>query len=314
MTKRALLRALMITCGLLVAQGCKTNTAKDANWRPVVLLAPGELPQLRLRYRIAAGSKTTSTMEISISTQTMTTSEGEAFTKAPGLRVVVSSGPAVKLPNGNTRMNVEIVDAEAIATEGATPEVMRDFESSAALLRNVDGWIEVDDRGVTQRSELSQAAQSKHLPIRLLMTIIQARSSLARVVFPSDPVGIGGSWEARKRVEMLGFEIEQIDRYTLQQISGNELRIGVTIAESAPRQTVAFEEQGMEVELQSLSVTAKGDLVVRFDTLEASGRVEGQSTEGLSVKGPDGTQSVELDSAFQVQITAQDTAASSEGL
>jgi hypothetical protein len=306
MTKRALLRALMMTCGLLVAYGCKTNTAKDANRKPVVVLEQGMAPHLPLRYAIAEGSTTTSIMELSIPTQTTVTNEGEAFSKAPGLRVVVSTGPAAKLANGNTRVNIKIVSAEATNPEGTDPQVARDYEASARLLSGVGGWIEVDDRGAIQQSELNQAAENPNLPIRLLMTIIQARSSLARVVFPIEPVGVGGRWEARKQVEMFGFQIQQIDRYTLVERVGDELKLSVEIAESAPKQTVEFEEQGMKVKLDSLSVSARGDLVVHFDMLEASGRVEGRATEVLSVKGPDGKESIELDSAFRVDIAVED--------
>ena len=308
MTKRALLRAWMVTCGLLVVQGCKTNTAKDANWKPVVVLEQGMAPQLPLRYAIAEGSTTTSTMELTIPSQTTTTSQSEAFTKAPGLRIVVATGPAAKLANGNTRVDINIVEAEAITHAGTDPEVARDFGASAGLLRGVGGWIEVDDRGVIQKSDLNEAAKSANLPIRLLMTVIQARSSLARVVFPFESVGLGGRWEARKQVEMFGFEIEQVDRYKLLERVGDELRLAVEIAESAPKQTVEFEDQGMKVKLESLSVSARGDLVVHFDALEASGRVEGRATEVLSVKGRDGKENIELDSAFRVDIAVEDAA------
>ena len=305
MTKRALFHALIVTCGLLILHGCKTNTAQDADRSPEVVLERGTAPYLPLRYTIAEGATTTSTMELSVPSQMMVTSEGEEVTKAPGLRVVVSSGPAVKLGNGNTRFNVRIVDATAILPEGAEAEVERDFTTSAALLRNVGGSIEVDDRGVVQRSELNQAAKNPDLPIRLMMTIMQVRSSLARVIFPVRSVGVSGRWESRKRIQMFGFDIEQVDRYTIMQRVGDELRLRVEIAESAPRQTISFQEEGMEVELESLSVAARGDLVASFDTLEASGWVEGKATEVFSVKRDGRTERIELDSMFRIDIAVQ---------
>lgn len=305
MIKRRLLRVLTMTCGLLVVVGCKTNTAKDANWKPEVVLEGGMAPRRPLRYSLAEGSTTTSTLELSISSMTKTTDDGEAFTSAPGLRIVVSSKVTAKLPNGNTRLDIKLVEAEAIMPQGADSDVDSDFQASAALLRDVGGWFEVDDRGITQRSELNQAAKSHDLPIRLLMTIIQARSSLARVIFPREPVGVHGRWEARKRFEMFGFEIHQIDRYTLNDRIGDELTLGVEIVESAPQQTVAFEERGVDFKLESLSVSARGDLVVKLDTLEASGRVKGRATEVLSVTRAGATEEIELDSAFQIDIDVQ---------
>ena len=138
-----------------------------------------------------------------------------------------------------------------------------------------------------------------------MMTIMQVRSSLARVIFPVRSVGVSGRWESRKRIQMFGFDIEQVDRYTITQRVGDELRLRVEIAESAPRQTVSFQEDGVEFELESLSVAARGDLVTSFDTLEASGWVEGQATEVFSVKRDGRTERIELDSMFRIDIAVE---------
>jgi len=302
MTKQALLRALTVTCGLLVFQGCKSDTAKDVKMRPVVVLEYGIAPRMLLRYTIQDGAATTSTMEITTSSMTTTTSEGEEITQAPGLRFVVSSGPAIKLPSGNARVEIRVVEAEAIMPPGVDPEVERDFNNSAALLRDVGGWIEVDNRGMIQRSDLNQAAKNPNLPTRLLMTIVQARASLARVILPPEPVGRGARWEARKQLKVYGFEIQQIDRYTLADKVGDELKLVVEIVQSAPKQTVTFVEEGVEFALKSLSVSARGEVDLNLNALEGNARIGGRSAEVLTVKTGEGKEKIKLDSAFQVNI------------
>ncbi|HET6416254.1 MAG TPA: hypothetical protein VFG22_08140, partial [Polyangiales bacterium] len=220
MTKQALLRILAVVCGLLVFQGCKVRTGVVDTKDPVVVLEYGVGPRTPLRYAIDEGSTTTTTLEISTSSMMTTTSSGEKLTKGPSLRFVVSSGPAIKLPTGNVRLDIRIVDAEAVLPPGFEPQASRDFSQSAALLRGVGGWIEVDDRGNIVRSELDQAAKNPKVPTRLLMTIVQERTSLARVVFPAEPVALGARWEARKPLKLYGFEIQQTDRYTLRDRSG----------------------------------------------------------------------------------------------
>lgn len=308
MAKAALLSAITVAFGLLVLQGCKSDTAKDAKMESVLVLEKGLAPQFPLRYRIEEGAKTTSTMEISTSAMTATTSDGEELANAPGLRFVVSSGPAMKLPSGNIRFDVRILEAEAILPPGIDPEVARDYTTSAAVLSEVGGWIEVDDQGIVVRSELNQAAKNPDLPIRLLMTLVQARTSLARVALPPDPVGVGARWEARKRVEVFGFEIVQIDRYRLEDKVRDELRLSVEIAQSAPKRTVTFEEQGVEYTLQSLSVSARGTITLSLDALEGTARVEGRSTEVLTVKSSGASERIELDAAFRVELDPTDAA------
>jgi hypothetical protein len=302
MTKQALLRALTVTCGLLVFQGCKSDTAKDAKVEPVLLLEAGEEPRTQLRYMVQDGSVTTSTMELTTSSMTTTTSAGAEIAKTPGLRFVVSSGPAINLDSGDARFDVRIVRAEAIIPPGADSEVESDFNRSAALLKDVGGWIEVDDRGIVQRSELNQAAQNANVPKRLLMTIVHARTSLARVILPAEPVGIGASWEARKELKVYGFEMQQVDKYTLTDKVGDEVKLNIEIVQTAPKQTLTFVEEGVEYVLQSLSMSAEGDVILNLNALEGRSRIAGQSAEVLTVKTVESTEEIERNSAFQLSM------------
>ena len=301
MIKQALLRALTVSCWLLVLQGCKSDTAKDANIDPVLVLEYGMSPRWPLRYTIEEGFTATSTMELSTSSMTTTTGADEEFTSSPGLRFVVSSGPAIKLPSGNVRVEIRIVMAEAIMPPGVNPEVERDLNRSAALLKDVGGWIEVDDRGAVQRSELNQAAKNPNVPTRLIMTIVQARTSLARVILPAEPVGLGARWEARKQLKVFGFEMQQIDRYTLNDKVDDVLELSIEIQQTAPKQTLTFVEEGVEFVLKSLSMSAQGEVILNLDALEGSSRVKGRSAEVLTVKTVEGKERIKLDSAFELK-------------
>jgi hypothetical protein len=221
---------------------------------------------------IQDGSMTTSTMELTTSSMTTTTSAGEEITRTPGLRFVVSSGPAIKLPNGNARFDVRIVKAEAIMPPGVDPAVEDDFNRSAALLKDVGGWIEVDDRGIVQRSELNQAAKNPNVPVRLLMTIVHARTSLARTL---------------------------IDKV------GDELKLRVEIVQTAPKQTLTFVEEGVEFALRSLSMSADGDVILNLNALEGSASVQGQSAEVLTVKTVQSKEKIKLNSAFQLDMNVR---------
>jgi len=199
-------------------------------------------------------------------------------------------------------LDIRIVDSKAVLPPGFESEVTRDFNQSAALLRDVGGWIEVDDRGNIVRSELNQAAKNPKVPTRLLMTIVQARTSLARVVFPPEPVGLGARWEARKELKLYGFEIQQTDRYTLRDRGANTVKLEVQIIHRAPEQNLTFAEEGMELALNSLSTTARGDVDIRLDALEGNARLRGESQESLTVTRGDHTEDIDLDSAFEVRM------------
>lgn len=301
MTKQALLCVSLVACTLFVFQGCKSDTAKDAKIEPVALLEPGEEPRAPLRYTIQDGTITTSTLELTTSAMATTTSGGAQIEKAPGLRVVVTSGPAVKLDDGNTRFDMQIVNAEAIMPPGVDPEVQNDLNRSASLLKKVRGWIEVDDRGIAEKSEFSHSMKDSEVPVRMLMTIVNARLSLARVMLPAEPVGIGAQWETTKDIKMYGFQMKQVDRYTLTDKVGDELKINVDIVQTAPKQTLTFAEEGVEYALESLSMSAQGTVVLNLNALEGSAKAQGQSAEVLTVKTVEGTEKIELNTAMQLE-------------
>lgn len=305
MIKRALLPMLIAMCGVVVFQGCKSDSAKDAKIEPVALLEAGAEPRAPLRYMIKDGTTTTSTMDVSTAAMTTTTTGGEAISKAPGIRVVISSGPAVRLDNGNVRFDVGIVNADAVLPPGVAEDVAKDLNRSAARLKKLSGWLEVDDRGIVQDSSLEHAEKDSQVPARMLITVVNARTSFARVMLPAEPIGIGAQWETKKEITMFGFKLEQVDRFTLTEKVGDEIKLSVDIVQSAPKQTLTFEEEGVELALQSLSMSAQGEVVLNLNALEGSARAMGQSAEVMTVKTVEGTEEIELNSATTLDMTVR---------
>ena len=318
MTKQVLLRALTFLSVLLVLNGCKSDTAKDAKSADAVLvLDAGQEPRAPLRYKIAHGTTTTATMDFGIASLATTSRGGAALTVTPGVRLHIVSGPSLQGKRGATRFDVRIVKAEAIVPKGIDPAVAQDLNKSASVLNNVGGWVEVDDRGIIQRTELNEAAKRSDVPVRLLVMIINARTSLARVLLPAEPVGVGARWEARKDLTLYGFEVNQVDTYTLTEQVGDELKLNVQIQQTAAPQTITFEEEGVELSVESFKMNATGEVIANLNALEANAVASGDSDGVISVKTVDGTEEVEIDRAFQVRMTvtyevAQTAAAAAE--
>ena len=303
MTKQVLLRALTLMSALLVLNGCKSDTAKDAkSGDPVVVLDAGAEPRETLRYKIEHGTTTNATMDFGLASMA-STRRGAALSVTPGVRLHISSGPSMQGKRGSTRFDVRIVKAEAIVPDDLDPEVAQDLNNSASVLNNVGGWVEVDDRGIIQRTELNEAAKRSDVPVRLLVMIINARTSLARVLLPAEPVGTGARWEARKDLVLYGFEVAQVDTYTLNEKVGDELKLNVQIQQSAQPQTITFEEEGVELTVKSFKMSATGEVIANLNALESNAAASGESVGMLTVKTVDGSEDVEIDRAFQVRMT-----------
>jgi len=167
----------------------------------------------------------------------------------------------------------------------------------------VGGWVEVDDRGIIQRTEMNEAAKRSDVPVRLLVMIVNARTSLARVLLPAEPVGPGARWEASKDLTLYGFEISQVDTYTLTEKVGDELKLDVQIQQTALPQTVTFDKEGIELTVESFKMNATGEVIANLNALDANAAASGDSTGVINVKTVDGTETVAIDRAFQVRMT-----------
>ena len=303
MTKQVVLRALILMSALLVVSGCKSETAKDAKADdPVLVIDQGAEPREALRYKVARGTTTTSAMEYALA-RLATTENAAALTVTPGVRLDIVSGPTIEGKGGTTRFDVRIVKAQAIVPEGTDPGLKLELDKSVAVLNNVGGWVEIDDRGIIQRSELNSRAKNPDVPARLLLMLINARTSLARVVLPAQPVGIGARWEAKKELLLYGFKVTQSDTYTMTERAGDEVKLNVQIQQTAPQQTVTFEEDGVELTLEALSMNATGQVVLNLNALEANAVASGEAANLMSVKTVDGAEKLEIDSAFDVKMT-----------
>ncbi|MGB5524959.1 MAG: hypothetical protein WBM96_20480, partial [Polyangiales bacterium] len=275
--KRMRVRGLMLMSVLLVLSSCKKDglsaTAADANADPVLLLDAGAEPQTVLRYKIAEGTTTKSNMDFTIATLAKT-SEAASLTVVPGVRLHIVSGPAMATKRG-VKFEVRIAKAEAAIPQGLDPEVAKELQESAAILDDVGGTVEMNDRGVSLATELNDRAKSPDIPLRLLMMIVNARTTLSRVVLPAEAVGLGARWEARKELQLYGFKVQQVDTYTLVERVGDEIKLNVVVTQNALPQTVDFPDEGIAISVEQMSANANGEIILNLNALESDAAASG---------------------------------------
>ncbi len=305
MKKHVLTRSLISLAALLVLAGCNKDqssaTAADAVADPVLLLDAGAEPQSTLRYKIADGTITKSNMDFTIATLA-TTTETAALSVVPGVRLHIVSGPAMATDNG-VKFEVNIAKAEAAVPEGVDPKVAEELRQSAAILDDVGGTVEMNDRGISVAAELNDKAKSPDVPLRLLMMIVNARTTLSRVVLPAEPVGLGARWEARKELTLYGFKVQQVDSYTLVERVGDEIKLNVTVTQNALPQSVEFPEEGLSIAVDQMVANARGEIILNLNALESDAAAAGEATDKLTVTGPEGTEKIEVDEAFEIRMT-----------
>lgn len=305
MKKQVPVRSLILLSALLVLTSCKKDgasaTAADASADPVLLLEAGAEPQASLRYKIADGTTTKSNMDFTIATLA-TTEDAAALSVVPGVRLHIVSGPAMATENG-VKFEVNITKAEAAVPPGIDPTVAEELRQSAAVLDDVGGTVEMNDRGIMLSAELNDKAKSPDLPLRLLMMIVNARTTLSRVVLPAEPVGLGARWEARKELMLFGFKVQQVDSYTLIERVGDEIKLNVTVTQHALPQTVDFPEEGLSIAVEQMVANARGEIILNLNALESDAAATGEATDKLTVTGAEGVEKIEVNEAFEIRMT-----------
>ena len=305
MSKNAMIGALTLVSALLPWTGCKkdesSTTAARAKAEPVTLLDAGAEPRMPLRYKIAEGTVTKSTMDLTMATLA-TTDDGAALSVVPGVRLHIVSGPASTTKDG-TKFGVNIEKAEAAVPRGIDPELADDLRRGAAILDDVGGTVEMNDRGIMLSAELNDRAKSSDIPVRLLTMIVNARTTLSRVALPEKAVGLGGRWEARKQIELFGFQIQQVDTYTLVERIGDEIKLNVTVTQNALPQTIDFPDEGISITAEQMIANARGEIVLNLNALESDAFGSGESDDRLVVTGKDGSKQIEVNEAFEIRMT-----------
>ncbi|HET6416161.1 MAG TPA: hypothetical protein VFG22_07675 [Polyangiales bacterium] len=303
MIKQTIARILILASTLLVLSSCKkdSTTAADASQDPVLLLDAGAEPKAPLRYKVAEGTTTKSNMDFTIATLA-TTDDAAALSIVPGVRLHIVSGPAMLTDKG-VKFEVNITKAEAAVPQGLDPDLAAELQQSAEILDDVGGTVEMNDRGIALSAELNDKAKSPELPVRLLMMIVNARSTLSRVVLPAEPVGLGARWESRKELTLYGFKVQQVDSYTLVERVGDEIKLSVVVTQNALPQTVDFPDEEISIGVEQMRANANGEIILNLNALESDAAASGEATDKLSVTGPEGSKKVELNEAFEIRMT-----------
>jgi len=219
----------------------------------------------------------------------------------PGLRLDIVSGPAERTERG-VKFNVDVVKSEAVIPAGFDEEMAELLRSGAAIVDQVGGWVEVDNRGETLAGEFNEQTKRSDVPVRLLRMIVNTRETLTRVRLPEEKVGLGARWESRREIKAYGFKVQQVSTYTLVDRAGDEIMLNVTVQQLALPQKLEFPEEGIEITVESMTSQANGQIILDLDALESDASANGTAEDRLIIKTPKGVENVEITEEFEIQI------------
>ncbi len=304
MNSHSMARSSICALVLLALAGCKkSETAADvsaADDDGIRVLDKGDRPRSVLRYNIPAGTTTSSTTTFKVTTLA-TSADQAAVTLLPGLRLDIVSGPA-SLTERGVRFAVDVVKSEAVIPRGFDEQLAQELREGAAVANDIGGWVEIDDRGNMLAAELNQRTKRSDVPIRLLRMLVNTRETLTRVRLPEEKIGLGARWEVRTEISAYGFEVQQVNTYTLVDRAGDEVMLNVTVQQMAMPQTIEFPDEGIQISVETMMAQADGQIILDLDALESDASANGKGEDRILVKTAEGIDTIEVAEEFEVQI------------
>lgn len=305
MVQQLIRRYCVLSCAFLLLLGCKKpETAADVEpFVPFELLDAGEEPRALLRYAIADGTTTTTTMSF----KTIPGEKSAPKMTESGLqrlKVKAVFGPT-ELVEDEIRYDYEIVDSNAVARPGASEKLLEDIEQSAALLKGTGASIAINDRGNLRGTRSSQ--ETKAVPLRLLWIIGNTVSNLSMVGLPPEEVGVGARWRVRAMLTFYGIKLEQQTTYTLIERTGDEIVLDVEYERVGDRQVVDLSEDDSLVEVESMRATATGRIRLDLKTLGSNGTATGTNNIKVVMVEDGNRENREINEDYELRISSTTT-------
>lgn len=265
----------------------------------VKLESAGEGERVLLRYKPTVGARHLSTTRMTVTTTVPQMGEMKMPTTVIKQELAVTKREA----NGNYTCRMVMKDT---AMEGDDPMGMGAM--MGAGLEAMEGLAMVatlSGRGKMLKLDIEGG---EDLPTGTENTLDMIRNSSENMApsLPEEPVGVGAKWSQSVDVKANGMSIDQVIRYTVSKIDGDQVHLDVEFKQTAKPQT--FNNPMGQMELKSLSGGGKGtmvlDLAVGFAT-SMSNKIESK----MGMVAPGMGQEMEVGSKVEISVTLKPLAA-----
>lgn len=254
-----------------------TTVAAPANPAELTLLDQGAEPRTELRLRIPDGQTETMVMEQrqtlvqEILGETLQDVEITVITKQEILTTVI---------DGGFRVSSKIISAEAgpDVDPAMAAEVTKGMEASIGVTTEA----EMDDLGNISTTAVGGTDGYNDEGEAVLQSLAQLS-----VPLPSEPVGIGASWEVAQSLNLAGIEPRQTTTYTLTAIEGTVITLEAMISQVVePGSVIA--QGGAEVEVASWTNDGTGTMELDLTAIVPTSTGTTNGFQELIIPGIDG--------------------------
>jgi hypothetical protein len=254
---------LLLALGACAAKTPKPNDAPSALNQEVALLDPGAEPRAEVLYHRTPGQSERVLLRLSVA-HLLETQAGEGVSATPVVDLVLHLGSTYRGEGGawGYPMRIEMIGVQG--AEQLSEEQRARLSAELAPIGEVQGVFELDDRGITRKAQVTPPAG---VSPRLLALLGNLRTGVLAAALPREPIGIGARWETDRIMHIGRMSVPQTVTYTLLARELDELRIGVTVRQSAKAQSFQMGLDDTTLNIESYELSAVGTLVMELHHL-----------------------------------------------
>lgn len=241
---------LLTALGLCLALAVPATALAE---KPVVkLVEAGSGKKAPLRHAPKKGIKQTMTMGMDM-TMAMNMA-GQAMPPQQVPTITMTMDTEVTEVKGDS-FTVSFSYTDVSVAEGADPQMVAAMKESMQGLVGATGEYTMDAQGFALGGSMVPA-EGASAQVKDITANMERMVSQATPPFPAEAVGVGAVWTVTTKIENQGMAIDQVATYTLKGRTGDVVELGVTLNQSADKQTIKT-PQG-DAELVSLKGTGTG--------------------------------------------------------
>ncbi len=278
-----LLFALSLSCAALIT-GCNKSETSVDDGKPkagvtVELLEAGQEPRQELRYRFQVGQNE---KMVITSHNSMKMRGSQSLTMKVPTQVMTMDMKVEKITDaGNLEMTSELVKVEILETPGVPQAVTKNVRNETSKLVGMKGKVEQTDRGEVLTSDLT-LPQTATPQLKQFMESLKSSMAQMSSPLPKEPVGLGAKWKVSMSLEMGTMKISQIATYTITELSDTEVKLDVTVKQSAPAQDFIPPGQTQSVHLESYTGSGEGKMVLVLKEIVPTSELKMETTNVIS--------------------------------
>jgi hypothetical protein len=218
----------------------------------------------------------------------------------PTMKMTIELNVTSVAPNGDIAYDLAFTGMTIDSGANANPTVTQALQGVVAGVTSIKGSATISNRGVTKSTKLEVADAAMQQVLGQMTSSVENLS----MPFPEEAVGAGARWEVRQAISSGGQTIFQKTEYELVSIEGSAVSMKVKTEQTAPPQAVSNPAlpAGAEMNLDKMSGTGTGTIVVHLDSLVPTSTLESTTSTAMTMSMSGQSMPVTIDGKIKITI------------